>query len=74
MRNKREKFVVIAERRVNRVLRDLHLVGNLGNKNNYAYNADDVRKIFAALEAELRAARKRFDDSNAVEETQFKLR
>ena len=74
MRNKREKFVEIAERRVNRALRDLHLVGNLGNKNNYAYSGDDVRKIFAALEAELRAVRKRFDDSNSAEETQFKLR
>jgi len=74
MRDKSEKFVELAERRVSRVLRDLRLVGNLGNKNNYSYTNDDVRKIFSAIEGELRTTRKRFDGTSGSDEASFKLR
>lgn len=56
----REKFVNIAERRVNRTIKDIKLISNLSNRSNYKYTEDDVRAIFSALEKELKQARDRF--------------
>jgi len=46
---KREKFVRLAEARVNNALKAIRLIGNLSNKNNYQYSDKDVQKIVAAL-------------------------
>ena len=73
MRDKRSKFVALAEKRVTRLLRDVRLIGNLGNKSNYEYTDDDVRKIFAAIDNEVRSARKRFDGRGEPEERAFRL-
>lgn len=73
MRDKRSKFVMLAEKRVTRLLRDVRLIGNLGNKSNYEYTDDDVRKIFAAIDNEVRSARKRFDGRGEPEERAFRL-
>jgi hypothetical protein len=56
----REKFVELAEKRVNRAVKDLRLIGNLSNRSNYSYGNDDVRSIFAALQKELERAHERF--------------
>ncbi len=60
MRNKREKFVELAEARVSRTLKDLQLVGNLSNRSAYEFTDADVKKIFAALQKGLESARARF--------------
>lgn len=73
MRNKRQKFIEIAERRVTRLLKDIRLIGNLSNRGNYIYEREDVSKIFAAIEAELKTSRKRFDMALASEDKGFKL-
>lgn len=49
MENKSEKFKRLAEKRVNNVLRELKLIGNLSNKSNYEYSSDDVYKIIKTL-------------------------
>jgi arginine repressor len=74
MRNKQEKFVEIAEKRVSRLLKDIRLIGNLSNRNNYIYDANDVAKIFGAIQAELTISRKRFDVALTSQEKSFKLR
>jgi hypothetical protein len=74
MRDKQQKFIDIAEKRVNRLLREIRLVGNLSNRNNYVYEQDDVAKIFGAIEAELRTTKKKFDVALASVEKGFKLR
>lgn len=74
MRDKGQKFVEIAEKRVNRLLEDIRLVGNLSNRNNYNYESEDVSKIFMAIETELKNARKRFEIALASSERSFKLR
>jgi hypothetical protein len=73
MRDKRHKFVEIAEKRVNRLLHEIRLVGNLSNRNNYAYEADDVAKIFGAIDTELRIVKKKFDVALASADKGFKL-
>ena len=74
MRDKGQKFVEIAEKRVNRLLEDIRLVGNLSNRNNYNYESEDVSKIFMAIETELKNARKRFEIALASSERSLKLR
>jgi hypothetical protein len=59
--SKQEKFKRLANQRGNRVLKDLELLGNLGNRNNYDYSIADVRKMFSAIEDELRRAKIRFE-------------
>ena len=70
----RQKFVDLANKRVSKALHDIQLIGNLSNKSNYHYTEKDVAKMFKALNAELRACRKRFDLAlNNKEESQFSL-
>ena len=57
-----DRFRRLAQKRVIRTIKDLRLIGNLGNRNNYEYTADEVEKIFRALEKELRALRAKFED------------
>lgn len=60
MRDKRAKFVELAEARVNKTLKDLQLVGNLSNRSAYEFTDADIRKIFAALQKGLDTAKSRF--------------
>jgi len=73
LRDKRKKFVDIAERRVNRLINEIRLVGNLSNRSNYEYEEEDVRRIFAAVDSELRNARRRFESTSTAENSSFKL-
>lgn len=57
----RQKFVQLAQARVNRTLKDIQLIGNLANRSNYDYREEDVEKIFRALSQEITACRKRFE-------------
>ena len=60
MSNKREKFVELAEARVNRALKDLQLIGNLSNRSAYEFTEADVRKMFGAIQKAADAAKARF--------------
>jgi len=59
--NKRDRFRRLGMARGNRVLRDIELLGNLSNKNNYEYSPEQVRVIFSAIEEEIRIAKQRFN-------------
>ncbi|MCC5610767.1 hypothetical protein LC612_29480 [Nostoc sp. CHAB 5834] len=50
MRDKRGKFVELANQRVNRAIEQIRLVGNLSNRSAYEYTEDDAKKIIKALE------------------------
>ena len=60
----REKFVMLAERRVNQAIRQIKLIGNLSNKRNYAYTDSDAGQIYRALKKSLDDMRARFESSN----------
>ena len=59
-RNRRDKFKSLANARVNKALQNLKLIGNLSNKQHYEYDDVDVKKIFSALESELRSIKQKF--------------
>lgn len=73
MRDRREKFVELAEARVAKTMKQLQLIGNLSNRSAYDYSEADVRKMFLALQRELDSARSRFSTGSAAEKKQFKL-
>ena len=73
MEEKREKFVRLAEQRVNRAMNDIRLIGNLSNRNAYGFTDEDVKKIFKALQKELDQAKSRFADSDGGSLGDFKL-
>jgi hypothetical protein len=60
MSQRREKFVELAEARVNKTLKDLQLIGNLSNRSAYEFAEADIRKIFSALQKALDTAKARF--------------
>ena len=73
MRDKRRKFVELAEARVTKSLKDLQLIGNLSNKSAYEYSDDDVRKVFLALQKGLDEAKGRFKTTSNKAGGEFKL-
>lgn len=72
-RNKAGKFVELANKRVNRAIKDLKLIGNLANRNNYEYTPEQAKKIFRALQDQVDEVRQKFQDSRAGEKDDFVL-
>ena len=68
---RRERFERIATQRTNKIIDTLRLLGNCSNKSNYDYTEEDVRKIFSAIEAEVKAQKARF--ASARKPQRFKL-
>lgn len=57
---KDERFIRLAEARVNKIIKMVRLLGNLSWSSNYSYTQRQVEQIFTALQTELDKARKRF--------------
>lgn len=73
MSRKRDKFVELANNRVNRAIKDIRLIGNLSNKSAYEFTDEDIRKIFKTLQRELESSRSRFSDSDGRSDADFRL-
>ena len=57
---RRQRFKRIAGARTNKILDMLKLLGNCSNTGNYEYSENDVKKIFNAIETEVRASKAKF--------------
>lgn len=62
---KKENFKRIAEKRTEKILNDLRLLGNLSNTSNYEYDQKDVDKIFSFIEDELKFTKDKFNKNNS---------
>lgn len=73
--SKSDRFIRIAEARTNKILDMIQLLGNCANKSTYDYSKEDVKKIFNAIEEELRLAKSKFEmeDNESARKT-FTLR
>ena len=67
---KAEVFKRLASQRTNAVLEKLRILGNCANRNLYDYTDEDVRRIFRALEAEVRRTKAKFSD---IKKEEFQL-
>lgn len=59
-RDPRERFVSLANSRVTAAINQIRLVGNLSNRKNYDYSAEDAAKITRALQRELDELKAKF--------------
>ncbi len=73
MRDKRAKFVELANQRVNRALDQMRLIGNLANKGSYDYTEDDAKKIVRSLKTAVDNIQSRFSESKGNSEQGFSL-
>ncbi len=73
MRNPEQKFVELANKRVNRAIKDLRLVGNLSNKGSYKYDDGQAKKIVRALQKELDVLKAKFSGSDGEDDDTFRL-
>ena len=70
----REKFVRLAEQRVNKCIKMLDLIGNLSNRTNYSYSEEDVVKIIKSLQNKIKQVESRFEYSvKNTDKNNFKL-
>ncbi|RYG39070.1 MAG: hypothetical protein EON93_00825 [Burkholderiales bacterium] len=72
-RDPRERFVSLANNRVAAAIHQIRLVGNLANKKNYEYGAEDAAKITRALQRELDELKAKFKGEEKNESTIFSL-
>lgn len=71
METKRDKFVRLAENRVNNVIKGISLLENLSNSNNYEYTKEDLIKIVKTLKSAVNNLEKVYDSTEKTKK--FKL-
>jgi bifunctional pyridoxal-dependent enzyme with beta-cystathionase and maltose regulon repressor activities len=71
--SKRQKFVELANRRVNNALKAISLIGTLSNRNAYEYSKEDLAKIFKALDEAIDSVRQRFETKKPEQGGGFRL-
>ncbi len=64
---KNDRFKRLAIQRGQRIIKDIHLLGNLSNVNNYQYTDNEVNKLFNIIEGELKAQKLRFRSTKKKE-------
>lgn len=72
-RDKRAKFIELAQNRVNKAISSIRLIGNLANRANYEFDEEDARKIVKALQKELDALKGKFGDTGGSSSAEFRL-
>lgn len=70
-KSKRERFLEMAEKRTQAVLEKLRVLGNCSNRQAYEYTAEDIQKVFSAIDQQLALTKARFEERKTV---QFRLR
>ena len=73
MKNREKKFIELAEKRMNRLIKQIRLVGNLANKSNYSYSDSQANKIIKTLNDEFSEVRQKFRNNKNSKSTKFKL-
>jgi hypothetical protein len=73
VRDKRQKFVKLAESRTVNAIRAIRVIGKLGNKSHYEYGDADVKKIISALSKEVESLKGRLTAKGGKSEVEFKL-
>lgn len=60
VQEKTDRFKRVAENRTNKIIDQIRLLGNCANRSNYEYSEDDVKKIFSAIESELKETKSKY--------------
>ena len=72
-RDKSAKFIELANKRVNRAIKDIQLIGNLANKQNYDFKDEQAKKIIKAIQQEIDVVKQSFQTAEDANKQNFKL-
>lgn len=72
-RDKSEKFISLANKRVNRAIKDIQLIRNLSNRQNYDYTPEQAKKIVKTLDEEIDRLKISFSEQKSHTDKEFKL-
>lgn len=72
-RDKSEKFIELANKRVNRAIKDIQLIANLSNRQNYHYSEEQAKVIINALQSEVDDLKRLFKRANQASRKEFNL-
>ena len=73
MNIKSTKFIELANKRVNKTIKEIQLIGNLANKQNYNYTEQQAKQIIKALQQELDEVKQSFTNTNTSTKKTFVL-
>jgi len=65
--SKHEAFRRLATKRTNTVIERLRILGHCANPWQYEYSEEEIKKIFRAIDAELRVVKTKFRNSSKSE-------
>lgn len=72
-KDRRAKFVQLAESRTAKAIKAIRVIGNLANRSQYEYDERDIKRIIAALSGEVDALRNRLGSADRKKTIEFKL-
>lgn len=72
-RDKSAKFVELANKRVNRAIKDMRLICNLSSRQNYEFTDVQARKIVRALQEEVDHVKQSFLSTDEASRSEFRL-
>ncbi len=58
--SRRSRFRRLATKRINNLLNQIRILGNLSNKSYYDYKEEDVNRMFKVIEEQLKIAKTKF--------------
>lgn len=73
VRDPRERFVDLTNKRVTNAIRHIRLVGNLANRRAYNYTEADAKKIIRTLQEEVNVLKARFRGDDGDDGSIFSL-
>ena len=71
---KKNRFITLANNRVNKALKQINLISNLSNKNNYEYTKDEVKQVIEALENEVKKCKDSFEKQLKETKKEFSIK
>jgi len=71
--DKHHRFRRLAEKRTNKIIEGIRILGNCSNRSNYYYTKQEIDKIFSTIMYEIKEARNRFIFKNNSNKKTFKL-
>ena len=73
MTAKEQKFIELANKRVNKDIKELQLIANLSNTRNYSYSDEQASKITKALQKEVDKVKVSFKGGDKDSNKEFSL-
>lgn len=74
MSKNRDRFIRLAEIRVNKAIKYIELTKNLSNRSNYEYTEQDYKDIVTALGNAVREVKVAFESKGNVGSNKFELK